>query len=317
MFCMFLHWRRAGTPLLGALYVLGCSSTPKVGARGCWSSTASPGTPHSYHSVVAVDGKIYVVGGESTGSFEVFDPRQDAWTDLPRMPDPRSFLAAVAVNGRIYALGGLAETGASVARVDEYDIARKAWRRRTDMPTARDRLAAVIVDGRILAIGGFASNRNSDVVEEYDPTLDRWSPGPTLPAARHGHSAVEVNGRVFVLGGYGTSGSVLVSPLSRTVELDRPAGVWKTRANLPHARGFFAAAVLGRFIYTMGGRTREGAPVERYDTVADSWEVLGQMPSPRQRFGAGTVGESIIVVGGEDSPTTASIFDPLCREAGH
>ena len=213
-------------------------------------------------------------------------------------------------------MGGVTSSRASVARVDEYDVARQTWTRRADMPTARDRLAAVFVDGKLLAVGGLASeSRNLDVVEEYDPTLDRWSQGPALPVARHGHSAVEVNGRVFVVGGYGTNGS-LVSPLARTDALDRQTRTWKQQADLPDARGFFGAAVLGQFIYTLGGRSRAGAPVERYDTATDRWEVLGQMPLPRQRFGAGAVNGTIIVVGGEESPRTAAIYDPVCTSKG-
>jgi N-acetylneuraminic acid mutarotase len=294
------------------------AARPASSSAACWSSLASPASPHRYHAVVALDGKIYAVGGDPSAAFEVYDPQRGAWTTLPPMPEPRLFLAAAALNGRIYVLGGWhAFTRASVARVDEYDVARQTWTRRADMPTARDRLAAVIVDGKILAIGGFDSNRNLDVVEVYDPTLDRWFPGPALPVARHGHSAVEMNGSVFVLGGYETIGTLLVSPLARTDLLDRQAGTWKQQANLPYARGFFAAAVLGQFIYAMGGRMHEGgAPVERYDTATQAWEVVGQMPLARQRFGAGAVNGKIIVVGGEETPMTAAIFDPLCTGKG-
>lgn len=275
-----------------------------------WEPVAAPLSPHRYHAMVSLAGKVYTVGGESTSMFERYDPRDDAWRELPRLPTPRMFLAAAAIGQAIYALGGADPSQTSLAIVEEYNTSRNTWRRRAPMPKARDRFAAVAVDGKILVLGGFSSNQNLDLVDVYDPLTDRWSDGPKLPLARHGHSAVATAGKIFVLGGYGTSGDVVVAPLARVDELDVRTGVWTRRADLPQARGFFAAVAIGDFLYTMGGRTRRGSPVERYNITTDTWEVLGDMPSPRQRFGAATVDGRVIIVGGEDSPDDALAYNP-------
>jgi hypothetical protein len=43
-----------------------------------------------------------------------------------------------------------------------------------------------------------------------------------------------------------------------------------------------------------------------------TWKVVGEMPLLRQRFGAAAVDGRIIAVGGEETPTTAVMYDPSC-----
>jgi outer membrane protein assembly factor BamB len=59
------------------------------------------------------DGKIYVLGGETSGGvLAAYDPAADAWEVKAPMPTPRYGLAAVALDGKVYAVGGSGPTGA-------------------------------------------------------------------------------------------------------------------------------------------------------------------------------------------------------------
>jgi N-acetylneuraminic acid mutarotase len=94
-------------------------------ARNQWTSLAglSQSREHTAaaggFAAVAVDGKLYALGGEVlTGanqaltSVEVFDPRQNTWGSGPDLPLPLHGVPAVSVDGVIYILGGADRAGA-------------------------------------------------------------------------------------------------------------------------------------------------------------------------------------------------------------
>jgi GH43 family beta-xylosidase len=61
--------------------------------------------------VVAVDDKIYAIGGFTQsgylGTNEQYDPATDTWTTLASMPTPRNEFAIAACQGKIYCIGGM------------------------------------------------------------------------------------------------------------------------------------------------------------------------------------------------------------------
>src|SRR5260370_13768813 len=63
-------------------------------------------------AVVAVAGKIHVIGGrlagpaERTGQHDVYDPATNSWTSAAPLPTPRSGVAAALYKGMILVLGG-------------------------------------------------------------------------------------------------------------------------------------------------------------------------------------------------------------------
>ena len=94
--------------------------------------------PRSSHDVVALDNKLYVVGGwvmhgagkPSTWSQKAFaiDVSQPGsqWQTLEQ-PFQRRALTAAAANGKVYVLGGLKEDGSAVQRVDVLDPKSGKW----------------------------------------------------------------------------------------------------------------------------------------------------------------------------------------------
>lgn len=86
---------------------------------GLWSVRAPLPQAAGGVAAAAVEGKLYVVGGEQwSPTREVFaeawiyDPATDEWDAMPDLNVPRHGLAAAAIEDRIYVFGGATETGA-------------------------------------------------------------------------------------------------------------------------------------------------------------------------------------------------------------
>lgn len=103
-------------------------------ATGLWSVRAPLPQAAGGLAAAAIDGRLYVVGGEQWTPTKavyadawVYDPAADAWEALPDLGVPRHGLAAAAVDGRLYAIGGATETGAGdVAAVETLDVAPRS-----------------------------------------------------------------------------------------------------------------------------------------------------------------------------------------------
>ena len=79
-----------------------------------WTNKASMPDARRNHSVVSLNGKVYVVGGYGQPNkgrlatvFE-YDVDLDIWTQKADMPTSRSNLGVAVVDGKIYAIGGYA-----------------------------------------------------------------------------------------------------------------------------------------------------------------------------------------------------------------
>ena len=111
----------------GNQWYLGFSTVEEYDpATDTWTPKADMPTGRTYFSTSVVNGKIYAIGGLTTGTnhlspVEEYDPVTDTWTRKADMPTARSGLTTSAVNGKIYAIGGYVGGGAPVSTVEEYD----------------------------------------------------------------------------------------------------------------------------------------------------------------------------------------------------
>lgn len=303
---------RPGTLLLSVLAfapftdAIAQEQPPPAIGEGRWMRLASS-TPHQYHGAVAVDGRIYVLGGakpvsRQSADFEKYDPETDAWRSLPQMPTPRSFLAVAAVGSKIYTVGGIPNdhpktdrgSDSASALMEIYDITTSTWTVGTPMPTPRNSVAAVAYSGLVYVIGGMGPGGDMGTVEVYDPTTGQWTTRAHMPTARHGHSVVLVDGKILVVGGY------LGTPLDVVEEYDPVTDRWTRKSDMPTPRGFFGMGVANGYVYALGGRVRGDPPIELYDPHSDSWKHIGVMPGGfRNRFGTAVVNDLIYIIGGE------------------
>ncbi len=110
----------------------------------------------------AVNGKIYVIGGQTTESSEPakagfvntvyeYDPASGKWTARAPMPTMRGGGVAAVVDGRIYVAGGRPPGGHDFA---VYDLTADKWTTLANLPTQRNHLAAGAHDGKVYVFGG-------------------------------------------------------------------------------------------------------------------------------------------------------------------
>ena len=79
-------------------------------ATNSWTSRAAMNTIRSEFGAAAVNGKIYAIGGKSSGnaisSVEEYNPDTNTWTAKNNMPSARRGFGTAVVNNKIYVIGG-------------------------------------------------------------------------------------------------------------------------------------------------------------------------------------------------------------------
>jgi uncharacterized protein (TIGR03437 family) len=174
-----------------------------------WTQKERMAVARGASGVAALDGKIYVAGGEgaqlSGTAFEAFDIQTERWAVLPNLPEQRTHLTAQAVAGKFYAIGGRLDNGQVRGDVFEYDPAARTWRRRAPMPTPRAGLASGVIGGKIIVFGGEGPSGRAEMtyaeVEEYDPATNTWRSLTPMPNPRHGFYGAAVGDAIYLPAG--------------------------------------------------------------------------------------------------------------------
>lgn len=170
--------------------------------------------------VVAIDGKIYALGGfddfgigrAAKRSFEIYDPETDSWSWGPDAPAGVAAPAAAALDGKAYFVTGCeGDYCLPTDGVMRYDPAAGTWQELSAYPIPVNWLSCAGDEVRHLLFcaggRGFTAGPNGSETTAafaYDPATDAWSPIADLPMPLWGSSGTSANGR-FVLSG-GVSG---------------------------------------------------------------------------------------------------------------
>ena len=245
-------------------------------ATDTWSTVSQMPTSREGAGVAALNGLIYVAGGNVAGGvpsgiLEAYDPASNTWNTSLAPMTPRAHLALVAAGGKLYAMGG--HTGPSnsglTGLVERYDPVLNQWTTLAPMTAARAFFAAGALnsDATIVVAGGAG---NGPSTELYTVATNSWTLGPAMLSTQGTGASAVVNNALFVFG----SGSG-----SQSVQMFRPAGTmtsgWAGLALMPTSRGQSAAAVVGDVVYVMGGLGRWCKPVDRRGLQhASTWRFL-------------------------------------------
>lgn len=283
---------------------------PPVGA---WGTRAPMIVPRAEHAAVALNGKLYVIGGDipggTTNSLHMYDPATDKWTPLADKPGTAvDHPAAAAVNGKLYVFGGLVQfPQPAVDEVYEYDPADGMWEQKASMPRARGAMGVAVADGKVYLFGGLVNGTAVSDVGVYDPAADMWedlTATQPMPTARDHFAAVTApNGLIYAIGGR----QAAIEPVLGTVEAFDPVEKhWLTGySNMPTARGGHAAALMhGRIVVVGGEGSDEFAGVfteaEEFDPVSNTWRALTSMPAGRHGSMAVVINNTLYLPGGGD-----------------
>jgi N-acetylneuraminic acid mutarotase len=147
-----------------------------------WSPGADMPTGAYGLAAVAVNGKVYAIGGTSFGgrilnTVQVYDPIANSWTTASPMGTSRALLAADALNGKIYAIGGYSSS-IDLNTVEVYDPTSNTWSGAASLQVATYDFAAADVNGLIYAICGIGGPYGVDgvgFIEQYAPPVTLYT----------------------------------------------------------------------------------------------------------------------------------------------
>jgi hypothetical protein len=217
------------------------------------------------------DGKfLYRVGGltaknsagedddlHSQGAFRRFDPRTNAWSALPSLPEPRSSHDAIVLDGKLYVIGGWQLAGEGhgewyeTAWVFDLAAADVAWQPLPAPPFQNRALAVATWDAKVFALGGMTSDGEiTRAVYAFDPKTNEWHEQAAIPgegmqgfgASAWGHDTglytVGSDGHLYRLAGDGSA--------------------WESIVQLEQARFFHRLLPLdARSLIAVGGASHE------------------------------------------------------------
>jgi hypothetical protein len=293
-------------------------------AENSWVPKAPMQVARSCLGVVAVNRKIYAIGGSNESGFlpslpssdvswflsdrfvgtnEEYDPAKDTWTYKNPMPTPRIVFAITVYQNKIYCIGGKTNNG--LTGVNEvYDPETDTWETKTPMPTPRGWLKANVLNERIYLAGGFP---NSTLNEVYNPETDSWNtknpaPAPLIFGFNSAASAV-FNNRIYFIGGVSQDYHYNLNQI-----YDAETDEWSSGASPPSSvSGGVAVATTGFLapeqIYVLGCSSylRQGESqtfVRVYDPENDSWTFGTDVLTKRNSFGAAIVNDTLYTIGG-------------------
>jgi hypothetical protein len=160
---------------------------------GGFAALNAPGTEHDLHSQASV---------------RVFDTVENAWSDLPSLPQARSSHDAASIGDTIFVVGGWNMSGdddtqwhSSALSIDLSQAAPQ-WTEIAKPPFKRRAVAAVAHDGKLYVIGGMNEKGGpTREVAVFDPPTNRWTAGPELAGAQgmegFGASAWSIEGQLI------------------------------------------------------------------------------------------------------------------------
>jgi hypothetical protein len=132
-----------------------------------------------------VAGKLYVVGGCTTGSClpvsakaYSYDPNTDDWSAEPNMPSAEGYLACGNIGATVLCSGGT--DGTSSSKTYAYLPGSGGWTAKADLPMDAWGAAAASANGKFEVLGG-AINGGAAVTNqgyEFDLTTNTWSALP-------------------------------------------------------------------------------------------------------------------------------------------
>lgn len=249
-------------------------------------------------SVVSLDGKIYVLGGQNTNralkTFAVYDTEKKTWESLPDYPGTDTGIckaAMFAYNNEIYVLGGQSNSGATaklLKSVYSYNTETKKWQKKADLAEGRTNMATAVCKDKVYA---FSKAGKTDKAEIYDMKTDTWQT-TILPDTSSVIDVATVDNRVFVLKEDGeTMHFVEYLPEDNVFE---EAGVACPFAASDYYSG--ATVISGKIYLVKEADTKE---ILVYDAYADEWSQISTMNLTKKDSALASSGNELYSIGGE------------------
>jgi N-acetylneuraminic acid mutarotase len=282
-----------------------------------WTTMASMSQARGSLGVVAVDGKIYAIGGhlaphatrssenDYMATNERYDPKTNTWITLKPMPTPREGFAIAACAGKIYCIGGYGYNESSVLRYNDlgvnevYDVATDSWSTKASLPVSGGRLQAHVVDGKIFVIVQL-----DGTLYMYNPVTDAWTEKASMPSWGQGLVSALVNDKIILTGKfyYLSESKMSLSNERKFLIYNPQTDTWNEGKTGPEitASASMAKATTGLYapqkVYFFYGGQSDTTML--YDPVGDTWSNVKARPTTRWGFGVAVVDDVYYIIGG-------------------
>lgn len=205
---------------------------------GTWSTGVPMPVPLSSLSAATINGKIYVVAGNTAGlgtgpgcqalsNVLGFDPVSGAWATKAVIPTPVYAAAAAAIGSKIYVVEGEVCPAGPTPTVRVYDTVSDTWSVAAPPFFAASGFVAGVVDGRIEALQGNSTHLTQT---EFDPVADAWAPLNGTTAVTAGAATASVGAQLFAVGGLRPD---IVALSVEMAAYDRTHDIWVPKERLP------------------------------------------------------------------------------------
>lgn len=266
-----------------------------------WDTLAPIPEDLTFPVVVAVDGKIHIMGGGGSGGATdhhyAYDPATDNWETKAPVPYKAQQPAGAAANGKIHFFGGgFPNSGTPLNDHYIYDPAADAWAPGADLTSARAIHYGVSLNDVVYTLAG---QGKSNVCQAYDAANDAWITKNALPDNFFWYGAhVAAEGHIyrFCGGGY-------TAPNAFAHRYDPGNDMWVSLPPFPHATHAIKGAAIDKKIYLVGGYYDflERTEVWIYDTDAGTYTPGTPLPLGRNYQNVVAIGDCIYVLGGNNA----------------
>ena len=219
----------SATTLDDRVYIAGGHSNGRDSARAFrldgdhWTELAAMHYARGGHALVAVAGRLYALGGNTTagnvGAVEQYDPDANSWAVVGTLPQPRNHVMGFTPNGDTACVAG--GRSPTTTRVDCFDPVTRGWSRIVDLPVATSGGGAMAFpEGENIAIGGQDASETRIVTQFVYSTAQAWAQAPAMLVPRHGFELALFDARAWACGGGSAPG---LHPVATCTSLGDPA----------------------------------------------------------------------------------------------
>ena len=273
---------------------------------------------------VTINGKVYYGGGicdydDDECCVRCYDPPQDVWSTLPRLPV--YYFGLGQVKGELVAVGGMDSSRSRSNVVHVFNKGRNWKLTIPPMPTARDSPAVVSLPTHLVVAGGVLDyGPYTDNVEIYNISTSQWSETDRLPYACHNQRGIVYNNTVYLMGGFDNNhlNKVCAAQVDKLISADRQDdgsankadSIWNTISNTP---SYFPSPVtISDTLFAVGGVDSEREATQRiyaYSSSMDSWLYVSDLPSPIAHTATVSLSPTeCLVIGGFNNGKQSTVY---------